>query len=690
MFRPVTTKEMKEHPWVTLKITNVVTGEEEERSFSLKNFLSRYTSVAEDYMHHGKYSVIGKFYDRIIWTFQIPTAATDGVRLFFNPGFVKEVIDKSGEAAKPKVIELVKNGINWKDPDNPAKFDVRFEGSKYFLFIIMHECYHMIYRHVEQSKRKKETATGGDYIHWLANTSMDIEINRDIEKQWPEFEGATVATEGWFKPEYGNKVWTVIFDERYAAGEQPDHKEKIIPPTQEVDDDQKGGMGGMNMPEQQEEAAEDYVGGWMQAIEDYKNGLIDLDNFNPLVVDKSKFTHKVLGEMYGFDVMSGSVNEAAVAPSGVNVDEWNQGYNDCIKAILNSAKQQGAGGGGKGGLKITNLPQPPSLAKTNQQNQNQDGDGDSGSGGDSQQQGQNQQGQGGGSGSNGQDQNGQQNQQNGQGSGGQGSQQQNDNKNQNGNGSGASPIKKSNKLGDDGEQQSSGGSGQQGNQQKSGQNGAQNQQSGNGQQNGQSGNQNGQNQQGNGGRQSGNNQQNVQGQNGQSSGSGQQDGQKGQGEGDGEEKTPVYRVSTGMDWGASDITVEQGLKILEQEGELTDADANTTPEEHAKKIIKQVRDKLREVGRNAGKGMSMEDRMLQIEEALKPPQIKWKALLLRHFKELGIKPEIDSKMKRARFGTDRADRFEKIEDFKVEEQRRKSADIFYLVDNSGSISEEDL
>ena len=713
MFRPVTTKEMKEHPWVTLKITNVVTGEEEERSFSLKNFLSRYTSVAEDYMHHGKYSVIGKFYDRIIWTFQIPTAATDGVRLFFNPGFVKEVIDKSGEAAKPKVIELVKKGINWKDPDNPAKFDVRFEGSKYFLFIIMHECYHMIYRHVEQSKRKKETATGGEYIHWLANTSMDIEINRDIEKQWPEFEGATVATDGWFKPEYGNKVWTVIFDERYAAGEHPDHKEKIIPPTQEVDDDQNGGMGGMDMPEQQEEAAEDYVGGWLQAIEDYKNGLIDLDNFNPLAVDKSKFTHKVLGEMYGYDVMSGSVNEAAVAPSGVNVDEWNQGYNDCIKAILNSAKQQGAGG--KGGLKITNLPQPPSLAKNNQQNQNQDSDGGSGSGGDSQQQDQNQQGQGGGSGSSGQnqqDQNGQQNQQNGQGSGSQGSQQQNGNKDQTGNGSGASPIKKSNKLGDDGDQQSGGGSGQQGNQQKSGQNSGQKQQSGAGQQNGQ-------NQQGNGGGQSGDNQQNGQGnrqgnqqqgagqngqnqqngqgqkngqnQNGQGSGAGQQDGQKGQGEGDGEEKTPVYRVSIGMDWGAGDlITVEQGLKILEQEGEMTDADANTTPEEHAKKIIKQVRDKLREVGRNAGKGMSMEDRMLQIEEALKPPQIKWKALLLRHFKELGVKPDIDSKMKRARFGIDRADRFEKIEDFKVEEQRRKSADIFYLVDNSGSISDEDL
>lgn len=89
------------------------------------------------------------------------------------------------------------------------------------------------------------------------------------------------------------------------------------------------------MPEQQEEAAQDYVDGWKQAIDDYKAGLIDLDNFNPLVVDKSKFTHKVLGESLGYDV----INEAAQAPSGVNVDEWNQGYNDCIKAIIKSAKQ---------------------------------------------------------------------------------------------------------------------------------------------------------------------------------------------------------------------------------------------------------------------------------------------------------------------------------------------------------------
>lgn len=123
---------------------------------------------------------------------------------------------------------------------------------------------------------------------------------------------------------------------------------------------------------------------------------------------------------------------------------------------------------------------------------------------------------------------------------------------------------------------------------------------------------------------------------------------------------------------------------------MTDNDANETPEDHVKKIMKQVKDKLREVGKSAGRGMSMADRLAEIEAALAPPQIKWKALLLRHFKALGVRPDIDSKMKRARFGTDRADRFEKIEDFTVEEKKRMSADIFYLVDASGSISDEDL
>ena len=672
MFRPITTKEMAEHPWVTLKITNAATGEETERQFSLKNFLSRYTSIAEDFMHNGKYSVIGKFYDRIIWTFSVKTAATDGIRLFFNPAFVKEVIDKSSEDAMSKIKELVKKGINWKSPDNPAGFNARFEGSKYFLFIIMHECYHMIYRHVEQAKRKKETATGGEYVHWLANTSMDIEINRDIEKQWKEFEGATKATDGWFKPEYGNKVWTVIFDERYAAKEQQPKQEKIIPPTQE---EPQGGGGGGEMPEDEQEAAQDYVDGWKQAIEDFKAGLIDINNFNPLAVDKSKFTHKIYGEFAEY----GQVYEA-VAPAGVNVDEWNQGYNDCIRQIINSAKAQG--GDGKGGLKIKNLPQPPSLNKNKSNGSEGEGNGDSDDNLDPKNsspitksnklmKGQDQQfgdgdsknGQGGSQNGQGGFQEGQDGSQEGQGGSqsGQGSSQEGQGGSQNGqNGS---------QNGQGGSQEGQGGSQSGQGSSQEGQGGSQNGQGGS--QEGQGGSQNGQ-----GGSQSGK--------------GGSQEGQDDFGK-DREDDTPVYRVSHGIDWGSSDlITVEEGLKILEREREINNNDTNVTPEEHAKKIIKQVRDKLREVGKNAGKGMCMEDRLLQIEEALKPPMIKWKALLLRHFKELGVKPEIEDKMKRPRFGTDRADRFEKIVDIEVEEKKRRSADIFYLVDNSGSISDKDL
>lgn len=749
MARVVTTKEMKGHPWITIKSVDGATGEETERTINLKKFLDRYTSIAEDYMHNGKYSVIGKFYDKIIWTFTIPTAATDGVRLFFNPIFVKEVTDKGGEAAKAAAMELQKKGIDWRNKNNEAKFDVHFEVAKYFIFIIMHECYHMIYRHVEQSKRKKETATGGKYIHWLANTSMDIEINRDIEKQWPEFEGCTVATEGWFKPEYGNKVWTVIFDERFAAKEQPKEGEQFIPPSQEDDDDQQqqGQGGGMDMPEEQMEAAQDYVDGWKKAIEDYKNGLIDLDNFKPLAVDKSKFGHKMYGESMTFSYRNNMLVEydrgtddapdddrpvpsaapsSAPANANVNVDEWNQGYNDCIAAIIKSAKQQG-GAGGKGGLKVTNLPQPPSLAKpqNNQQQQQGDGQGSGDGSSDQDQQGSDQQGQGGGQ-SSGQQQNGKQ--QNGKiGQGG----QQGD-KNQDGqNGNNTSPIKKSSDLGDeksgkngsssgqgqnksvqqDGDDQQGQGSGQNGD--KSGKNG-QNQQDGNGagqngqqqqgqngQGNDQNGNQNGsgrqggsQQQQGAGGGQNGQ-QQGQNGQdkdaNGQKSGDGSQNGQGKDSQGDGEEDIPVYRVSKGRDWGSGDlISVQEGLDIMKQEGELTDNDINTTPEEHAKKVLKQVKDKLKDVGKSAGRGLCMADRLAEIEAALAPPVIKWKALLLRHFKELGVKPDTDSKMKRSRFGIDRADRFEKIEDFKVEELRRMSADIFYLVDASGSIGDREL
>ena len=846
MFEPITTRQLTEHPRVKLVYINPETGEEIEDEFNLQKFIQRYTSLYEQYMHHGKYSVIGKFCDRLIWTFQIKTACTDGIRMFVNPLFARQLEKNRETTVMEDVKELVKKGKNWKDP---SVFDVKYETAKYFFFIVMHECYHMIYRHVEQSKRKPETANGGEYIHWLANTSMDIEINRDIEKQWPEFQGTTEAIDGWFKPEYGNKVWTVIFDERYAAGEQmPDNSQPVIP-TQRLNPPGGGGQQPQNGDDNKREyeAAQDYVDGWTKALEDYKAGKLDPRNFNPLPVDKSKFSHQVLGFL----------TEAA---SNFNQDEYNQGYNDAVIAIINAMNAQGGGGGG-GDVKITNLPPPPSFggggegegdsSQQNQQQQNQQNQNGGGGAANSSQQIDKMDGQQAANSAQQSANNAKQSAQQAQQaadaakqkanqSGSQADQQAADNaqaaadaaqsaadaaqkaadaaknaagngndqqardkakdaanaanqaqqaanqaKQQAGHGGGkqSKPITNSKDLGDNksGNSQSPGAanssqeidkmsgqqaansaqqsannakqSAQQAQQaadaakQKAGQSGSsadkqaannaqkaadaakgaadkaqsaadaskdaaangndqqardkakdaadaasQAQQSANqakqqaGQQSGQNGQQ-GQ-QAGQQGQQQGN-QQNGQ-QQGDSSDS-QQSGQEGQTAQNGE--IPTYKVTGGHKWkdqGGDLISTEEGCKIMEGEGEDISREINKTPEDHIKKKMAELGKKLQDVGKNAGRGYTMGERLAEIAKSLESPKIKWRRLLLRHFKNLGTKPQEEYKRKLSRSEEDRADWNEKIVPYKQDMETRNSADIFYLVDASGSISDTDL
>lgn len=846
MFKPITTRELTENPWIRLVYVNSETGEETVKEFNLQKFIQRYSSLAEQYMHHGKYSVIGKFYDKLIWTFQIKTACTDGIRLFINPLFLKDLMDTCEADTLKRAMELQKKGINWKSPDNPANFDVKFEAAKYFYFIIMHECYHMIYRHVEQAKRKQETQNGGEYIHWLANTSMDMEINRDIEKQWTEFKGTTVAIDGWLQEKYGNDVWTTIFDKRYAAGEQMPDNDKPIIPTQRLNPPGGGSPQPQNGDDNKREyeAAQDYVDGWKKALDDYKAGKLDPRNYTPLPVDKSKFSHQVLGFL-------NMVQESSSVPAqngGVNQDEWNQGYNDAVIAIINAMNAQGGGGGG-GDVKITNLPQPPSFGGGDgESDDNQDGD-------QSQQQKNNQNQNGGGGAANSSQEidkmSGQQAadsaqqsannakqaanqaqqaadsaQQKANQSGSQADQQAADNaqaaanaaqsaadtaqkaandaKNAAGNGnddaakqkakdaanaanraqqaanqakqqasqgsgSGASkkPITNSKDLGDDksgkgqqnkgaanssqdidkmsgsdaanSAQQSANNAQQSANnaKQQAGQSGssadqkaadnaqaaadaaqkaadeaksaasngddstarqkakeaanaanqaqqAANQVSQNGQQSQQSGQQGQQ-----AGQQGQQNDQQGQNQNGNNQQNGQQQGDNPWAN----DETPTYKVSAGSKWkdqGSDLISTEEGCKIMENEGEDISREINKTPEDHIKAKMQELGKKLAEVGKSAGRGYTMAERLAEIAKSLESPKIKWRRLLLRHFKNLGLKPEDEYKRKISRTEEYRDDWSEKVVPYKLELEARNSADIFYLVDASGSISDKDL
>lgn len=660
------TKDLIANSPVTVQIYNVDTGKVEERKMNVDKLIERLDEIVEKYLKIGKYSVLGEFFNGIIWTFRVSTAATDGIRLYFNPLFANNLLSLAGPDALNKQKELTKQGAK----PSVIKETLMFESSKYFLFVIIHECYHQLYRHIESSKYKEETRVGGPAIQRLANVSMDDEINRDIEIQFPEFAGATKASNGCIEAEkYPIEIWSEIFDDKFKSGET------VIPPPP-VNPPQGPGNGGDDDDDDDSDtvhkvAPQDYADGWAQAIADIKSGKVDPNKFKPLPVNKNNFDHEVLGYVSGTTEFF--IDNTIEMMLAFNQDEWNQGYNDCIAKALQSG---GGSSGGQQGIKTTfdNLDEPP---KVNQQNGSGDGKGENGkssdnnqqsgddSGNDGKQNGNSGSSQGGNSSDSGQEQQG--NQKGGAGKGGQNSQQQqNQDGSQGGSGSGSEDGKKQN--GQDGagsgeEQDSSDESSSQNGQQQSQSQGNNSQQQSQGQQGGKKMNQ--RSELGDG-----------------------ENGSRSNEEGNSEDS--VYQVSVGSKWGVGDlISKSEGQKISEEEGQpFTEEEENMTPEEHAKQVIKHNESKIKDIGK--GTMCPMDRKLAKINEILSPSVVNWKNLLSKLFKNAGVKEQPIMKIKKSRFGIERADRYELVNPKKDIERTRNSADVFYLVDASGSIGKREL
>ena len=779
--RECNTKQMLEASPVTIQIYDEGTGQIEERKINMDVLINRLDDITETYMKIGKYKVLGEFFKGIIWTFRVSTAATDGIRIYFNPLFANKLLSLCGPAASAKRDELIKKGVDIRNKKNG--FDMLFETSKCFLFVLIHECYHQLYRHIESEKHKDETRNAPPSIHDLANVCQDIEINRDIEIQFPEFAGCTKMSEGqWEAEKYPNEIWSEIFDDKYANGET------VMPPPVMA---QPPGQDG---PEQQGEddprhmqAPEDYKKGWDQALADIKAGKIDPNTFKKLNVNPENFDHKVLNA-YGLSESRRLLE--------FNRDEFNQGYNDCIQTWLNA--QQGGGGGGPKGPTFDNLEEPPMQGGGKGKDQNNDS-----KSGDNQQQGQ-----GSGSGSSSQQDNSdidnmsgeqaaqaaqqaanqaQQSadaaQQKAQQSGSKSDQQAANSAQQAANEAqkAADAASSAASSGDEQtardkakEARNAAGKASDAAQQQDGQNGSG---SGSGQQNvdnmsgqeaanaaQQAANQAQQaadnakqkaQQSGSGAdksaadaaQQSANEAQSAANQaqqaaangdddqarqkakeaqaaaekakgaaGGKPGQNGQQNQQQGQGHRgedqgkynertsqDGTEKgsknniegnlsdAPVH-VSVGEKWGGSDvISKEQGMEISQQEGNPFSTDEiNQTPEQHAKSVIAKNEKEIKDIGK--GTSMPMDRKLAKINEILSPSIINWKNLLAKLFKNAGIKEEELFKMKKSRMGGgfSRADRYEKVNPRNDVLPSMNSADVFYLIDNSGSISARDL
>jgi predicted metal-dependent peptidase len=147
-------------------------------------------------------AILKKYYPKnIIWTFEVPTAATDGVRVFFNPAFADHLFS----------LDFILKERRLKSNPNLDPDDI--DGTM-FKFTLIHEIYHQIYRHMYRIRMKPETANAMQEprIMDLANIACDVEINRDIEFQLPQFEGCTEVLQGMYDKRFTHETWELIFD----------------------------------------------------------------------------------------------------------------------------------------------------------------------------------------------------------------------------------------------------------------------------------------------------------------------------------------------------------------------------------------------------------------------------------------------------------------------------------------------
>ena len=230
---------------VKVKITDAITGTETEEEIipaEIAQFCEMAKTQAAGTRELGP--ILGRFNKPILWSFNIDTAASDGVRIAFNPIFAEQLLYKG----KAQVKDMLGQGKRMSSTDRIITM------ARLVLYVICHEAYHQIYRHREQAERKTETQGGKN--HQLANIAMDAEINRDLEKQIPKyFAGATAECEGIFDDRFRMEPWQLIFDayfyNKVSTPNQPINQNPVNNQPQQGQP-QQGGQQGQQGGQQQQ------------------------------------------------------------------------------------------------------------------------------------------------------------------------------------------------------------------------------------------------------------------------------------------------------------------------------------------------------------------------------------------------------------------------------------------------------
>lgn len=218
---------------IKVKVTDTITGnthEEEVIPAEIAAFCDMAKTNAMSQQHLG--TILQRFPKPVIWSFKVDTAASDGVRIAFNPIFAQQLIYQG----KQQVKDALASGKRMSGDERTTRM------ARLFLFVLVHEAYHQIYRHREQAERKPETQGGSN--HNLANIAMDAEINRDIEKQIPQwFAGATAESNGIFDTRFRMEPWQDIFDAYFYKKLEPPQQTNSNPINQNNSSQPQGDSG---------------------------------------------------------------------------------------------------------------------------------------------------------------------------------------------------------------------------------------------------------------------------------------------------------------------------------------------------------------------------------------------------------------------------------------------------------------
>ena len=173
---------------------------------------------------------------KYMYSFQVPTACTDGTRLIMNPEFMMTL-------------------------------SIRMKA-----FVIMHEIMHCALDHCERGK---------NHDHYRSNIAADYEANGLL---WAD----GVVTEEDLKPYIFDQKWVrKAYETIYAANPDASNaqKQQTQQGGQQGSNSQQGQQGqqgsgetgsGNNQQNDDKPKSPDFISGWNRALEDYKSGKLKL------------------------------------------------------------------------------------------------------------------------------------------------------------------------------------------------------------------------------------------------------------------------------------------------------------------------------------------------------------------------------------------------------------------------------